>query len=159
MPNEILLRSISDVAPQRVFPNHQAPSPKDKSRSELPLVDLSRIYSLQLKAGVSPKDAVKLLRTDKNIEYAEILRIPKPLFVPNDPGAATPSPVPSDFNQYYLHKIKAYEAWDVQQGNASSIIGIIDYGFRTTHDDLIGNLHPDYIDLGNNDFNLNLPHP
>jgi subtilisin family serine protease/chitodextrinase len=158
MPNEILLHSVSDATPQRVFPNHQAPSPKEQSRSGQPLVDLSRIYSLRLKAGVSPKEAVKLLKTDKNIEYAEILRVPKPLFVPNDPGAATPSPVASDFNQYYLHKIKAYEAWDVQQGNPSTIIGVIDYGFRISHEDLIGNLHPEYYDAGNNDFTMELPH-
>ncbi|GAB4132378.1 MAG: hypothetical protein OHK0045_15620 [Raineya sp.] len=158
MPNEILLHSISDMLPQRVFPNHQAPSPKEQSRSGLPLVDLSRIYSLRLKAGISPQEAVKLLRTDKNIEYAEILRIPKPLFVPNDPGAASPSPVASDFNQYYLHKIKAYEAWDIQQSNASTVIGIIDYGFRISHEDLLGNLHPDYYDAGNNDFTMELPH-
>lgn len=158
MPNEVLLHSVAEMAPQRVFPNHQAPSPKEKSRSGLPLVDLSRIYSLRLKAGVNPPEAVKLLRSDKSVEYAEVLRIPKPLFVPNDPGAATPSSTASDYNQYYLHKIKAYEAWDIQQSNPSTIIGVIDYGFRISHEDLVGNLHPEYYDAGNNDFTMELPH-
>jgi hypothetical protein len=157
MPNPVLLHSLSDVSPQRTFPKHQAPSPKEQSRSGLPLVDLSRIYYLDLKAGVTPQQAVKLLRTDKAVEYAEPLRIPKPLFVPNDPGANPPTATASDFKQYYLHKIKAYEAWDVQQGNASTVIGVIDYGFRITHEDLIGNLHPDYYDAGNNDFTMELP--
>jgi subtilisin family serine protease len=153
------LDKITQKSIERAFPNHQAPSPKEKSRSGLPLVDLSRIYYVSLREGVSVQEAIRLLKTDKNVEYACPLRIAQPLFVPNDPGAIANSDAVNDFNQYYLAKIKAYEAWDIQQSNPSTVIGIIDYGFRTTHEDLVGNLHPDYIDLGNNDFNLNLPHP
>jgi len=149
------LALLSDETPQRAFPKHQAPDPKAKSCSGQPLVDLSRIYYLHLKAGVNVEQAIHTLRRDKAIEYTSPLHIPQPLFTPNDPSISSSDP---DYSQYYLSKIKAYEAWDIQQGDPSTVIGIIDYGFRTTHEDLVGNLHPEYIDLGNNDFNLNLPH-
>ncbi|PKQ70011.1 S8 family serine peptidase [Raineya orbicola] len=153
-----LLHSLSVRPAERVFPNHQAPKEGEVGRCGLPKVDLSRIYYLYLKDGVSVESALQVLRSHKSIEYAEPLRLADPLLVPNDPGANTPSSTPADYHQYYLNVIKAYDAWDVQTGNPSSIIGVIDWGFRTTHQDLIANLHPDYIDLGNNDYNLNLPH-
>ncbi len=153
------LLSLSVRLAERVFPNHQAPKQGELGRCGLPKVDLSRIYYLYLKDGVSVESALQVLRSHKAVEYAEPLRLAEPLLVPNDPGANTPSSIPADFHQYYLNVIKAYDAWDIQTGNPASVIGIIDWGFRTTHEDLIGNLHPDYIDLGNNDFNLNLPHP
>ncbi|WP_448528461.1 S8 family serine peptidase [Raineya sp.] len=153
------LLSLSVRPAERVFPNHQAPKQGELGRCGLPKVDLSRIYYLYLKNGVSVENALQVLRSHKAVEYAEPLRLAEPLLIPNDPGANTPSSVPADFHQYYLNIIKAYDAWDIQTGNPASIIGVIDWGFRTTHEDLVGNLHPDYIDLGNNDFNLNLPHP
>ncbi|MCU0438865.1 MAG: S8 family serine peptidase [Raineya sp.] len=147
---------LSNETPKRAFPKHQAPDAKAKSKSGMPLVDLSRIYYVNLKNDISVEQALAILKGDKTLEYVSPIHIPQPLFMPNDPSITSTDP---DFSQYYLGKIKAYEAWDIQQGNPSTVIGIIDYGFRTTHEDLIGNLHPDYIDLGNNDFNLSLPHP
>ncbi|MDX1904220.1 MAG: S8 family serine peptidase [Thermonemataceae bacterium] len=150
---------LSEIAVvERTFPKHQAPKKDEKSRSGLPLVDLSRIYYAHLQEGANLEATLHRLRSDKRIVYAEPLRLAEPMYVPNDPGAATVSATPSNTNQYYLAKIKAYEAWDIQKGTPSSVIGIIDYGFRTTHEDLMDNLHSDYIDLGNNDYNLNLPH-
>lgn len=151
------LYSLSERTPERVFPEHMPPKKGELGRCGLPKIDLSRIYYLYLKESINVENTLKLLRSHKAIEYAEPLPLPQPLFLPNDPGANPPTITPSDFKQYYLSIIKAYDAWDVQQGNPSSIIGIIDWGFRTTHQDLIANLHPDYIDLGNNDYDLNLP--
>ncbi|KOY87312.1 hypothetical protein AD998_15170 [bacterium 336/3] len=147
---------LSNEVPKKAFPKHQSPDPKAKSRSGKPLVDLSRIYYLNLKNNITVDQALSVLKGDKTLEYVSPIHIPQPLFMPNDPSITSTDP---DYSQYYLEKIKAYEAWDIQQSNPSTVIGIIDYGFRTTHEDLIGNLHPDYIDLGNNDFNLSLPHP
>jgi hypothetical protein len=163
LPEATTLGRLSRKSPERYLPQAQAPAPQARNAQGKALIDLSTIYILDLAEGVSVEEALALLRQDSQVLYAEPLRILYPLappqHIPNDPGAANPSTTPTDFHQYYLSNIKAYEAWEVQKGSPESIIGIIDYGFRTTHEDLIDNLHPDYFDVGNNDTDLNLPHP
>jgi len=45
-------------------------------------------------------------------------------------------------NQYYLYDVNAPAAWDVQKGLASTVIGIVDSGISTYHEDLAANIVP-----------------
>jgi serine protease len=51
----------------------------------------------------------------------------------------TPSD-PSRTNQYYLDKIKAYDAWEVTKGSPEVIIGIVDSGGDLNHPDIASQL-------------------
>ncbi len=59
------------------------------------------------------------------------------LYIPNDPAISA---------QYYLQKIKAYEAWDIFKGDSTIIIGIVDTGIELAHDDLWQNIAYNYAD-------------
>jgi PKD repeat protein/subtilisin family serine protease len=86
--------------------------------------------------GQSVAEAIRLLKADPAVEYAEPLyRNYRPLYVPNDPQAQ-----PGTGAQYQLANIKAYEAWDVEKGDPDVTIGVVDYGFDVNHEDLKGNI-------------------
>ena len=50
-------------------------------------------------------------------------------------------------NQYYLNKIRAYEAWDITKGSSEIIIGIVDSGGDLDHPDLASQLYVNTNDL------------
>lgn len=57
----------------------------------------------------------------------------------------TPSD-PSRSNQYYLAKIRAYEAWDITKGSHEVVIGIVDTGGDLDHPDIISQLYTNAAD-------------
>ena len=65
------------------------------------------------------------------VEYAEPDWLLEEFSTPNDPF----------YNQLWgMNKINAPQAWDVQTGNSSVIVGVIDSGVDWTHPDLIDNI-------------------
>jgi serine protease len=48
--------------------------------------------------------------------------------------------------QFFLAKINAYAAWDLNQGDTNTVIGIVDTGTDWDHPDLAGNLKYNYAD-------------
>ncbi len=121
---------------------------------------LSGIYTIKIPLVMNLAQAITELRQQPNVMYAEpsytfqSLKVKKknkkPFLTPNDPDLAT---------QYYLDKIKAKEAWDVQTGSASMIIGVVDFGFDATanHNDLLANRNPNYYDIVSFDQDLSYP--
>jgi len=112
---------------------------------------LEQFFTVKTQSKQALQVALDSLRRLPGVLYAEPLYNYQPLYVPNDPGANSAN---APNYQYYLEKIKAFEAWDIEQGNPSVVIAIIDYGFRLTHEDLQGKLHPAYYDVAGNDTNL-----
>ena len=62
-------------------------------------------------------------------------------------------------NQWYLPKIRAFDAWETQRGLDSVIVAILDSGVDIDHEDLVGNLYTnlgevagDGVDNDNNGF-------
>ncbi|MFT6866315.1 MAG: hypothetical protein ACJA08_001146, partial [Cyclobacteriaceae bacterium] len=92
---------------------------------------LSGIYKIQIKEGENIIDILRELRTYADVAYAEPIFLEKLLQIPNDPLAH-----PTTGSQYYLEKIKAYDAWDISTGSSDIIIGISDTGIDFTHEDI-----------------------
>ncbi len=75
--------------------------------------------------------AVEECNANPNVEYAEPNYIYKASVVPNDPR----------FNDLFgMRQIDAPDAWDIQKGSKSVIVGVIDTGVDTEHDDLKNNI-------------------
>lgn len=101
------------------------------------------------KSGTSPRTWVKVrfdpsadlgamlhaYESDPNVQYAQPNYVHRIDFVPNDTLFA---------EQWALELIRAPEAWDIQRGKPSVIVGVIDTGIDYRHDDLQGALwiHP-----------------
>ncbi len=75
---------------------------------------------------------------DPPANWADILpSLALPPFTPNDPMVA---------QQWHLGKIKAFDAWDIQQGDTSVLIAIVDTGVDYLHPDLAANIAVNHSD-------------
>ena len=113
-------------------------------------INLHLIYTLQYTPSTMALDGVINFLSEFNyFEYCEPYYVPmSAAYIPSDPKAQPAS------SQYYQHNnMKAYDAWGVEKGNASIIIGIVDTGFETTHEDLKNNFAPGW-DVADNDANV-----
>jgi PKD repeat protein len=132
------LRKVGVQAVHRLFPKQtqrsvQNPHIPQNSRT---LVDLSSVYTIQIPPSQNLEAAINVLLTDSTVEYAEPLYTNfQAMYVPNDPQAN-----PSGGAQYALRNIKAYDAWDVHKGSGAVTIGVVDFGFEVTHEDLKGKI-------------------
>lgn len=77
-------------------------------------------------------DAVNQLQADESVLYAE----PDYLYeycetIPNDE---------SYYDQWGLHRLHAFKAWDTFTGNPEIVVGVIDSGTDYTHPDLADNI-------------------
>ena len=89
---------------------------------------LDRIVSVTYAADIDPLYAATKLAKVSEIEWIEPRSVYKSTLVPNDPL----------YNQqWYLPKIKAPEAWDINQGSPSIVVGIDDTGVDWDHPDLV----------------------
>ncbi len=121
----------------KVFPGHRpsgsiAARVKQKEVASRYDTDLSRIYKLKVDPNKDIAEIIRQLLRYEEVAYAEPYYLMKPLaYVPNDPEANTESGA-----QKYLQTIKAYEAWEIEKGDTSMVIGILDTGVGLGHEDL-----------------------
>lgn len=102
--------------------------------------DLSLIYELNYSSDLQIEKAISKLLLSNILMYAEPHYIPKLSYNPNDP-LANPT------NQYHLLTINAFNAWGVNKGDSSVVIGITDTGTDFTHPDLYNNVKRNYNDV------------
>ncbi len=139
---EHFLAKLSIADYKLMFPFHKPPE-KEKDIFGNHLVDLSAIYKAEIKKGKSTDKVLQQMINSGLFEYAEYLPLPELLYVPNDQYGDTAS---SLFRQYYLEKVSAYAAWDIQQGDTSVIIAIVDTGTDLDHPDLEHKIKKNYSD-------------
>lgn len=105
-------------------------------------VDLSLWYEVQYPdTAVSFTQVKQVLLGTGQVEYVEPVYLPEILYQPNDPLADSVKG-----NQFYLKQIQAYKAWDVEKGDSSVVIGILDTGTRLDHEDLVKKIKRNYAD-------------
>ncbi|MDD3878205.1 MAG: S8 family peptidase [Bacteroidales bacterium] len=121
---------------ERMFPEKEAL--RDiYNRYGQPLVDLSLIHILQIDTTKNITSLIDEIFALGYFEYVEPYLIPELFYTPNDPFLG---------QMYHLSKIKAYEAWDITQGDTNIVIGIVDTGTDLYHPDLQGNIKYNYED-------------
>ena len=97
----------------KIFPKHPF-SDQNQGQNK---VDLSLIYQIKYSANIDERTASAILSKSGLFEYAEPRAENSFLGGVNDPKASW---------QFYLHKVKAYEAWDVELGDTNVVVGIHD---------------------------------
>ncbi|MEJ2003838.1 MAG: S8 family serine peptidase, partial [Cyclobacteriaceae bacterium] len=88
---------------------------------------LSDIYFIDLHSGINEQEVIDSLNQLPDVEYAEPYFLLRPLNDINDPLAA---------DQEHLELIRAREAWQIEKGDSTVIIGILDSGINPEHPDL-----------------------
>ena len=104
------------------------------------------IYKLTISNQFPVLESCKILEKSNLFEYCQANYYDKILFSPSDPRAAS---------QYALSITKAFEAWDIDKGDSTIIIGVTDTGIDFDHEDLRTNIYyntNDPIDGVDNDF-------
>ena len=103
---------------------------------------LSRTYTMSIPDGISISAVLKVLKNEIDlIEVAEPRFSEQILFRPDDTYLV---------QQNFLSTIKAFEGWDLYQGDSSIVIGIIDNGFLQNHEDLKDNISINRSEIENN---------
>ena len=132
-----VLANMGQVDIHKIFPNHQKPS-RETNEYGNKLVDLSLIYEMHYKSDVDLIKSINALLNTGALEFAEPKFLPKvSAYTPNDPQQST---------QWFLAKVKLFDAWGVQQGDTNVVIGITDTGTDTDHPDLAANIKHNYAD-------------
>ncbi len=125
---------VSDIT--RVFPNHNT-SRVSVNQWNQSLVDLSLIYEIKYQADFAEVNAAAHLQSYPFIEYAQ------PYFLVNPMAENATMWTPSDpffMYQWYLKKIKADLAWNLDTGSTNVIIAVVDGGTNFNHPELTSNI-------------------
>lgn len=104
---------------------------------------LMRTIRISLKNKSNTKSIAKLINKYEFVEIAEPVVYPKLLSASdfNDPN--------KDF-QLMLSQIRAYQAWEIEDGDEEIVIGISDDGLRVNHPDLAPNTKSFTSEIPNN---------
>ncbi|MBL7794533.1 MAG: S8 family serine peptidase [Saprospiraceae bacterium] len=116
-------------------------------------VDLSLVGELQFEETTDVPAICRQLMKTGRLEYAE----PRILYKKTgeftlSPGSTRPVAlgfIPNDSlvsEQWHLNNIRAFDAWEIEQGDTSVIIGIIDDGVDYLHPDLAANIAVNHAD-------------
>ncbi|MEX1189090.1 MAG: S8 family serine peptidase [Bacteroidia bacterium] len=128
--------NLSDV--RKNFPGAKTPLKSHNEKGQK-LSDLSLYYEISFPPTQNMMELA--IRLDKT-GYFEVIQprfVNKPMAEPDDPQIG---------QQYHHAIIKTFEAWDVEEGDTTVLIGITDAGIQFDHQDL-GNWQYNYADPEN----------
>ncbi|MBP5722621.1 MAG: S8 family serine peptidase [Bacteroidales bacterium] len=127
------LRSIGATPPKQKFPTSIVPVDCENC------VDISKIYTCNVPNGVDLELVISKLNGMKGVEYAEPSYVNELFFTPNDSEYA-------NGNLWHLQNCNVLNAWDVEQGDSSVIVAIVDAGIDIIHKDLINKIAYNFDD-------------
>lgn len=105
---------------------------------------LQRTYLIHFKDIHAVDSLISALQKDSTVAYAEKAPLFRIFYTPDDPAYKTPA-----YN-WYLNKIQAGGAWDIQKGVPSIKIAIVDNAVDINHPDLKNKIVAE-VDLANKD--------
>ncbi len=129
---------------ERLFPimaERKAASVKTPSGRVIEVPNLVNIYHLKFDPTSNMQEIISAYRNDPHVLYAEPNYYARMCRTPNDPRFS---------EQWGFRKIEAPRAWDIQVGDTSAVIGILDTGIDTSHIDLAGNIWINRDEIPNN---------
>lgn len=128
---------ISQFSVKEVKQRH--PLRKDVTK-RLPGDDIiARIFSIKYDSNIDPTEFSEMLYAQFSdiIDWAEPDFIMEADYTPNDPSINS---------QWHISKINSFQAWDMNKGDTTVLIGIVDSGSDFDHPDLQANLKLNYAD-------------
>lgn len=135
-PLQVALAQVKARSVEQKFPQQTTVPLSRRSH-----VDLSLIYELTYDPAQSLEAVQQALLATGMVAYVEPLYQRVPLYQPNDPSSDS-----TKTTQAFLKVIKAYDAWAVQKGDTNIVIGILDTGYRLTHDEIKNKIKYNYDD-------------
>lgn len=132
----LILADAGNFTVSKIFPNHLPPA-KDLNANGDKLVDITLIYEVKYDGSYMEDMLARKLMSTGIFDYVEKRQISKLFTTTNDPYLS---------NQFYLNRVKAYQAWDIETGDTNVVLGITDTGTDRTHSDLPVNLKINYQD-------------
>ena len=112
-----LLAEFGNYTLKKTFPSHNHETDRNEK------FKLSTIYTVNYHQNINASLLLKKIKKIRFLEYFEPYVYPELCYTPSDTLIA---------QQYYLNLIQALQAWDIEQGNNSVVIGITDTGWDPT---------------------------
>ena len=123
----VALAAVGARALRQPFPRALAPDPKRPGG-----VDLTLTYRARVPVGAAFAEVRRRLLATGAVAWVEPHYRRELLLQPNDPLADSTLST----GQYHLKNIRAYRAWDVEDGDTTVVVGITDTGVLFSHEDL-----------------------
>ncbi len=137
VPGELLVGFKGEVAPASISALHQKVGAQVVRQ-----FSITPLAHVKLPSRLSMVQAAKLYAADPSVDYVEPNYIVRPVATtPNDPSFG---------DLWGMARIRAPEAWDITRGSHEIVVGVIDTGIFTTHQDLAANIAPGGYDFANN---------
>jgi subtilisin family serine protease len=138
VPGELLVKFREPLAAAGRDQVHEAAASQELGR-----IDGLDVSVVAVDPGVSVEEAARRYRAQPDVEYAEPNYILKADFTPNDSFYA-------GRQQWYYDLINASKAWDIESGDPSVIIAVLDTGVDITHPDLQANIWTNRAEIAGN---------
>ncbi|MGE5683034.1 MAG: S8 family serine peptidase [Bacillota bacterium] len=100
---------------------------------------LSGITTIKYNSGKDPMTVAAELEKSGEVEWAEPHYVYRMTSMPGNPLFPAPND-PSYQQQWWLTKIQALQAWDINSGDTNMVIAIVDCGVERNHSDLSRNI-------------------
>ncbi len=123
------------AAPEQLFPTTLT------KKKMIGVEELERIFTFQVYGATDVEALSKKIAQDPSVEYAQPDYLMYADFVPNDPLYA---------QVYPLGIVKAEQAWDIQKGDSTVVIAVIDTGVDWDHPDLAAAIWNNKNEIPNN---------
>ncbi len=132
---------IQNYASKYQFESFKSPFFKSKSNK------LQGIYRIKIKDEANIDALVADLKSNSSLEYVHKVHLRYTIATPNDPQVTS---------QWFLTKIQAFDAWDVNAGVQDVVVAVVDNAVQSNHVDLATNMVAGR-DVADNDTDTNPP--